>query len=253
MKEYSCDVIQDLLPLYTDDCCSENSKHIVEAHLAECAECRKVQQEMRLPFMDNPALADAPAEQVLKNGMRKVRKFLYRSLTIAAAIMIAVAALFLVWQLGSNFFHQSYEIDYQSKCYFLDQSGGEITFSGESTFTMVGQGSSKRFSKEMGSFKGQVEVAAYPIPLAESFRQFSCSVDDDLVQITNHGVEHINPDAVYWYWIFISPEDPDVCFIQIHNLKENTVTYAVCGDDEAQAKENYLKYREAFDEMVKDG
>lgn len=40
MKD-SCEVIQDLLPLYADKVCSEASKSMVESHLSECGECRR--------------------------------------------------------------------------------------------------------------------------------------------------------------------------------------------------------------------
>lgn len=38
----NCDVIQDLIPLYADECCSEASKNLVEAHLKACPKCRKI-------------------------------------------------------------------------------------------------------------------------------------------------------------------------------------------------------------------
>ena len=38
----SCDVIQDLLPLYHDGVCSEESKRIVEEHMEICSDCRDV-------------------------------------------------------------------------------------------------------------------------------------------------------------------------------------------------------------------
>ena len=38
----SCEVIQDLLPLYVDQICSEHSKCLVEEHLRECEKCRNV-------------------------------------------------------------------------------------------------------------------------------------------------------------------------------------------------------------------
>ena len=41
-----CGVIQDLLPLYIDKCCSEESIEIVESHLAECEECKSVFDSM---------------------------------------------------------------------------------------------------------------------------------------------------------------------------------------------------------------
>ena len=45
----NCNVIQDLLILYADDCCSPESKKIVEEHLKGCAGCRAALEEMRAP------------------------------------------------------------------------------------------------------------------------------------------------------------------------------------------------------------
>ena len=42
----NCDVIQDLLLLYTDECCSDASKALVEEHLKGCEACRKALAEM---------------------------------------------------------------------------------------------------------------------------------------------------------------------------------------------------------------
>ena len=38
----TCQVIQDILPLYTDGCCSEDSKNLVEEHLKTCDDCQKL-------------------------------------------------------------------------------------------------------------------------------------------------------------------------------------------------------------------
>ena len=42
----SCDVINDLLPLYHDEVCSEESKRIVEEHLKECENCREIAKKI---------------------------------------------------------------------------------------------------------------------------------------------------------------------------------------------------------------
>ncbi len=41
-----CNVIKDLLPLYVDDCCSEESSQLVREHLKECAACQGVYSAM---------------------------------------------------------------------------------------------------------------------------------------------------------------------------------------------------------------
>lgn len=43
----SCDIIRDLLPLYVDEVCSEESRTAVEAHLQSCAQCREELRVMR--------------------------------------------------------------------------------------------------------------------------------------------------------------------------------------------------------------
>ncbi|MBQ3530214.1 MAG: zf-HC2 domain-containing protein [Oscillospiraceae bacterium] len=42
----NCDVIKDLLPLYVDECCSEESVKLVADHLATCESCRKAHNQM---------------------------------------------------------------------------------------------------------------------------------------------------------------------------------------------------------------
>ena len=37
-----CAIVQDLLALYEDDCLQEESRKMVEDHIAECQECRWV-------------------------------------------------------------------------------------------------------------------------------------------------------------------------------------------------------------------
>ena len=44
--KYSCDVIKDLLPLYHDEVCSEDTKKLVEDHLAECEKCGQFYEKL---------------------------------------------------------------------------------------------------------------------------------------------------------------------------------------------------------------
>ena len=41
-----CNVVKDLIPLYVDKCCSEESAKIVEKHTESCEECKKFFDEM---------------------------------------------------------------------------------------------------------------------------------------------------------------------------------------------------------------
>ncbi len=45
----NCEIIKDLIPLYVDGCCSEESEGAVEEHLKGCSECKKLFEEMKKP------------------------------------------------------------------------------------------------------------------------------------------------------------------------------------------------------------
>ncbi len=44
-----CNIIRDLLPLHIDACCSEESTRQIEAHIAECADCKEIYESMKTP------------------------------------------------------------------------------------------------------------------------------------------------------------------------------------------------------------
>lgn len=44
-----CNIIRDLLPLYIDACCSEESVLCIEAHLTACPQCKDIYESMKTP------------------------------------------------------------------------------------------------------------------------------------------------------------------------------------------------------------
>lgn len=46
-KQFDCGLIQDLLPLYQDQVCSESSKNAVESHLEDCSVCRTMAEKLK--------------------------------------------------------------------------------------------------------------------------------------------------------------------------------------------------------------
>lgn len=42
-----CNVIRDLIPLYIDDCCSEESANIVKEHIDRCPQCKELYENMK--------------------------------------------------------------------------------------------------------------------------------------------------------------------------------------------------------------
>ena len=84
MDKQSCNIVQDLLPLYIDEACSEESREMVEAHLKECEACREVFEQMKENLKFPAEYADA------KRGLEKIRKVLRKKYVILALVVAAV-------------------------------------------------------------------------------------------------------------------------------------------------------------------
>ena len=71
-----CDIIQDLLPLYCDGVCSEESRKAVEEHLQNCENCKKELDIMNtnivtVPVHTNDKKIAKAASVALKNSKKK--------------------------------------------------------------------------------------------------------------------------------------------------------------------------------------
>ncbi len=71
-NEIGCDVIGDLYPVYSDGLCSDATKQLVEAHLAECEPCRRLYADF--PHTDTEAEPVPPeSEQVFRKLNRQLK------------------------------------------------------------------------------------------------------------------------------------------------------------------------------------
>ena len=48
MTRISCEVARDLLPLYCDDVCSQESRILIEEHLKNCSDCDALLKKMKM-------------------------------------------------------------------------------------------------------------------------------------------------------------------------------------------------------------
>lgn len=119
MSKETCGVIRDLLPLYIDDCCSRESRNLVEKHLAACPDCKREWEEAVKGgplFLDGAAddllkkLSEEKPAETLKKGLKKVRK---KWIVSIVAMAVTVAILIPLCLLGVNQ-HRSYGICFTS-------------------------------------------------------------------------------------------------------------------------------------------
>lgn len=94
----SCEIIKDLLPLYHDGVCSNDSRVIVEEHLAHCDNCKTELQAMDDALPINNAehnLIDADAVKKLSIKWKKgMMKSLLKGILITILTMAFIALIF---------------------------------------------------------------------------------------------------------------------------------------------------------------
>ena len=90
----NCDIIKDLLPLYADDVCTEESRKLVAEHLAECSECRKMLEKMG-KGVTVEADADVNIMKRIKKRMR-IEKMIVGLISLALVLALGLASLLLL-------------------------------------------------------------------------------------------------------------------------------------------------------------
>jgi len=92
----SCEIIKDLLPLYHDGVCSNDSKTMVEEHLAFCDSCKAELQAMDDELPINNAEQNLNEAEAVKKLSRRWKKGMKKSLlkgiltTILVIVLIAL-------------------------------------------------------------------------------------------------------------------------------------------------------------------
>lgn len=89
-----CEIIRDLLPLYCDELCSQESRQEIETHLGQCKACQDYLEEMRGQSVPAPSAPDAEVEaKVLRGVKRKFSRRRRRSILIAVAVMLVFSVV----------------------------------------------------------------------------------------------------------------------------------------------------------------
>lgn len=91
----TCEIIKDLLPLYADGICSEESAAQIKEHLEECEECRRKLEHYQASIAQKDT-QDAKEDDMLrpmKKVKRKLRRHKWLSVTLGIFLTILLAGL----------------------------------------------------------------------------------------------------------------------------------------------------------------
>jgi hypothetical protein len=98
----SCDVIQDLLPLYAEGIASKASDALVEEHLKTCEACRKKYKSMKAKVTVMP-----DSTLPLKKIQKKMRRKRYAAVFLAVAMALVVAVTMFSYISSPEYFPYS--------------------------------------------------------------------------------------------------------------------------------------------------
>lgn len=93
----SCEIIKDLIPLYHDGVCSDDSRVMIEEHLIECDSCKAELQAMDEVLFINNKNQNLHEAEAVKKLSRRWKKGMLKSLLKGVVItIIVIAAIVLV-------------------------------------------------------------------------------------------------------------------------------------------------------------
>lgn len=91
----SCDLVQDILPLYHDGICSEDIKRIVEEHLSQCDECKAVLARISDTRVDDSLALER--DDVVRHHTQAVkRKSMIVGISIASIMAVPIVVCLIV-------------------------------------------------------------------------------------------------------------------------------------------------------------
>ena len=83
----NCNVIRDLLPLYVDHICSDESRELVDGHLTECRDCSMLLQQMRNTEIETDLKSET------EHVIRRQADFFKRKSAVAGTV---IAGIFMI-------------------------------------------------------------------------------------------------------------------------------------------------------------
>ena len=110
MKEkISCNVITDMLPIYEEGLCSEESRKLISEHLEECESCRKLCSDFSAPAETSQPVPDEAAAFKKINRKIKLGKVKSRILGISLALIFAALVTLTAGQIMKKSGFPSFE------------------------------------------------------------------------------------------------------------------------------------------------
>ena len=89
-----CGIIKDLLPLYVDQVCSDESKELIDQHLLECENCKSYLNLLReAQDVEDAAYDEEKESRKVKMMVRMKRKLFFRNILVAVFTVLILGGV----------------------------------------------------------------------------------------------------------------------------------------------------------------
>lgn len=165
----SCDVTRDLLPLYHDGVCSEESRALVEEHVALCPGCAGLLKELRGELeLSHGEPDDASVLKKLEKHVQRGRKRAWvRGIAAALAVVLTVfVGVYLWWYADVRCYYQRFAQGHEPVVTNSPDAHGNTTMLYEvdedGQILGVAEDASNVYMWSEGGYDFQVIVPRYP-------------------------------------------------------------------------------------------
>ena len=94
----TCDIVRDLMPLYVDDVCSDDSRKLIEDHINHCSKCQNELAAMKDPI-ECPPLSEVGDSKTPFSKIRKKVRIKMIAAIISTAFLV-MTAMFAIQEVG---------------------------------------------------------------------------------------------------------------------------------------------------------
>lgn len=86
--DHTCDLVQDLLPLWLDHALSQDSQMLIQQHLPHCPACRRILADMDAPLSLPPEQDAAPLHALKSLWQKEVVRVVLGSLAVGCCFLL---------------------------------------------------------------------------------------------------------------------------------------------------------------------
>lgn len=131
----SCKVIEDILPMYYDSVCSEETAKLVEDHLEQCPDCSNMLEQLRTEI-DIPSIPvddTKPLKEIQEKWKKSEWSWIKKGILLTLAALLVVVAISTgiwyfgyargYWKMTKNMEHTPENLSYTSSDYMVKKDG----------------------------------------------------------------------------------------------------------------------------------